>query len=536
MTAGTFDINIAAIGADGEPVTGAKLQVKFGSGRTSIMDDAGDQIVFPHPSSQRPTGISLPYTLTLETDKASGEGNSTAVSYEITLTTPSGTIRSGEFAALPAGSSVSLDDIVPDFAGIVTDSTAVRAENAATAAEASEVSAAAHDISAEGWADAASSSAADSDSSADLSEAARVEAEAFATGFSAGTATALAPGASPTLAITGPAGSKVLDLGIPAGAANDPGVEALIKNTGGVGPLTSAALKAAFVPVPGTGVVGKDAQFTAVKTTSDGSNIGFVKTTGTGDSGTRMYVLPVATPTTGVGGVLKIFADPFHLDTSVYRDLGLYFSVDQKGDTGSQGNGVFYINSKAAVGSIHADKNCDIAVTFQDGAQYAQRNQYLPAAVYGGVDRAILVAGPLPSRSAAAATLAALEVQGDIAFDDKTTTAGGGFPGRSIRWWGASSMNSAVSFNQTDLTVKVSGKQALKLKSSGGVVLGDTASQLAANATSGFVQIPTIAGAPTASVLSSLEAYHVALCYDPVTHKLWIGEGNSLAWKSVTFA
>lgn len=48
-------------------------------------------------------------------------------------------------------------------------------------------------------------------------------AQQWATGFSAGTATPLAAGAAPTLAINGPAGAKVLDLGIPAGAKGDPG-------------------------------------------------------------------------------------------------------------------------------------------------------------------------------------------------------------------------------------------------------------------------------------------------------------------------
>lgn len=335
-------------------------------------------------------------------------------------------------------------------------------------------------------------------------------------------------------AIDAPAGAYIAEMtalrdetaDISGISTSDDVVSNLVKNTGGVGPKTIAALNAAFVMPPGAGATGHEVQFTAVKTVTDGSNVGFVKSTGTGDNGTRVYVLPPATPTSGAGGVLKIFADPFHLDTSVYRDLGLYFSADQKGDTGSQGNGMFFINSKAAVGSIHDGKNCDIAVTFQDGDQYAARFQFLPAAAFGGSDRAILIAGKLASRSGAAATNAALEVQGDIAFDDKTTTAQGGFPGRSIRWWGTSSMNHAVSFNQADLTIKISAKQALKLKPAGGVVLGDTSAEIAASATTGHLEIPTVATAPTGAFTP--ETGHAGIVFCRADNKLYVRVGG--AW------
>jgi hypothetical protein len=98
---------------------------------------------------------------------------------------------------------------------------------------------------AEGFAEAALDSAANADSSADLAAAAREEAEEFALGFTAGDATALAPGATPTLDITGPAGARVLDLGIPAGVADDASMEAVRAN-----PATAFAqgLSATYAP------------------------------------------------------------------------------------------------------------------------------------------------------------------------------------------------------------------------------------------------------------------------------------------------
>lgn len=76
-------------------------------------------------------------------------------------------------------------------------------------------------------------------------ETARDDAEAFALGFGPGTATTLAPGATPTLDITGPPGAKVLDLGIPAAVADDASMEAVRAN-----PATAFAqgLSATYAP------------------------------------------------------------------------------------------------------------------------------------------------------------------------------------------------------------------------------------------------------------------------------------------------
>jgi hypothetical protein len=296
------------------------------------------------------------------------------------------------------------------------------------------------------------------------------------------------------------------------------------------------ALNAAYAPQPGAGVVGKNVQFEGVKTISDdGSNVGFVKNTGTGDKATRVYIMPAGDVTTGPGGVMKIFADPFWRDPThneAYRDFGLYFAADQNGDTGSQGSGVFYLNSKQG-GTIGtwAGKNPDIAVTFQDGAQYAARFVYLPSSVYGGATRAIMILGPAASRSAAAAVKAVLEAQGDIAFDDLTTTAQGSQAGRAIRWWGASSMNNLIQFNQLDLTMKVAGKQPLKLKPAGGIVLGDTTAEIATTATTGHVELPTVNGTPTGNFTA--ETGHAGIVLDRSSKTLFAKIPGNSSWDAV---
>lgn len=102
------------------------------------------------------------------------------------------------------------------------------------------------------------------------------------------------------------------------------------------------------------------------------SFFGFVNKAYLADNGTRIYLLPRAAVTSGVGGVLKIFGDPYHLDSSTYRDLGVYFHQNQLGDTGYNGQGCFFINVKVA-GAAYANKHPDIVFSFQDGAQSAGR-------------------------------------------------------------------------------------------------------------------------------------------------------------------
>jgi len=279
--------------------------------------------------------------------------------------------------------------------------------------------------------------------------------------------------------------------------------------------------------------VGKDVQFAGVRTSStDGSDIGFRKTTGTGDSGTRVYIMPSAQVASGVGGAIKIFGDPFWSDPTFalsYRDFGLYFSADQVGDTGSQGTGVFWINSKqGGTDGLFAGKNPDMGFSFQDGATTAGRWQYLPLAVYGGTTRAMLVIGPTASKSASTAVNARLEVQGDIVLDNLTTTANGANPGNKINWWGAASINNFIQFNQVDLTVKVEGKVALKLKAAGGVMLGDNSAEIAAAATTGHLQIPSVPTAPTGNFTA--ETGHVGLCFCRADSKLYAKVPGSTTW------
>lgn len=95
------------------------------------------------------------------------------------------------------------------------------------------------------------------------------------------------------------------------------------------------------------------------------SYIALVNYAYTDDNGTRFYICPKAEVTTGTGGAIKIFADPYHLGGSDYRDFGLYFSSDQNGDTGANGTGVNWINVKT--NGKHYQKYPDIAFGFQDG-------------------------------------------------------------------------------------------------------------------------------------------------------------------------
>jgi hypothetical protein len=114
---------------------------------------------------------------------------------------------------------------------------------------------------------------------------------------------------------------------------------------------------------------------------SEASYVGFLNLDWGADNATRMYLLAKAAVTTGVGGALKIFGDPYHVLNTAYRDLGIYFSADQGGDDGYNAKGCFWINSKTGHNNggtdTYADKNCDIGISFQDGAVVAGRWVYI---------------------------------------------------------------------------------------------------------------------------------------------------------------
>lgn len=102
------------------------------------------------------------------------------------------------------------------------------------------------------------------------------------------------------------------------------------------------------------------------------SYVGFVNTGFMGDNGTRLYILPKGPVTNGTGGCLKIFADDYQNDAD-YRDLGIYFSANQNGDTGYNNTGVDWINVKVLDNGQYAGKHPDLGFSFQDGHVVAGR-------------------------------------------------------------------------------------------------------------------------------------------------------------------
>lgn len=141
------------------------------------------------------------------------------------------------------------------------------------------------------------------------------------------------------------------------------------------------------------------------------SYIGIVNEQYFNDNGTRFYILPRNKVTTGLGGAIKIFADPYHLQDSTnydFRDLGIYFYQDQMGDEGTNGTGVFWINSKS-YGPSYNGKSPDIGFSFQDGASVAARMSYQNGS-------SLLTVGEgLPQIHKTSPTTK-LEMHGDIAF------------------------------------------------------------------------------------------------------------------------
>ena len=147
------------------------------------------------------------------------------------------------------------------------------------------------------------------------------------------------------------------------------------------------------------------------------SYIGVVNNDYLRDDGSRFYILPKATVTTGTGGALKIFGDPYHLiqdrEHPKYRDMGLYFSADQQGDTGYYGNGAFWMNSKVA-GEGYLSQNPDLGFCFQDGQVIGGR--WIMVNMDNST-KGVLIIGP-DNKPIVAATVSGknvrVEVQGDI--------------------------------------------------------------------------------------------------------------------------
>lgn len=246
------------------------------------------------------------------------------------------------------------------------------------------------------------------------------------------------------------------------------------------------------------------------------------KTVAATDDATRFALLPKNSITTGNGPVFKLFADRFDLDQANYRDLGIYFSGDQLGDTGHNGEGVFWINSKSA-GTHLATGNVDIGIGFQDGVSVAAKFFKLSAgpthtvAVMGNGDP--VVSGLRPT--------VRLEVHGDIGFDN----SGAASP-RAIFWFDAASVTAnKLAFSQTSMDVTINSALGLKVKPGGSVQLGHEF-VLPLASTAGFVEVPSMAGTPT-GVPAGLGAYKVPMVFDTAAFKLWARFGST--WKSVTF-
>lgn len=138
--------------------------------------------------------------------------------------------------------------------------------------------------------------------------------------------------------------------------------------------------------------------------TNMASWLGLVNTKFT-DNATRFYLLAKEKVTTGVGGCLKIFADPYHLG-GAYRDLGIYFHADQNGDKGYYKNGVFWLNGKVLEGSEYEGKNPDIGFSFQDGKHIGSRY------VCFASGKVVKVVGADVPKSHASGIHSVLEVQG----------------------------------------------------------------------------------------------------------------------------
>lgn len=242
-----------------------------------------------------------------------------------------------------------------------------------------------------------------------------------------------------------------------------------------------------------------------------------------GDNATRVYIVPKASVTSGAGGVLKIFGDDYSTDQTNYRDFGLYFSQDQNGETGTRGDGCFYLNVKT--NGTKAGVLPDLVISMQDGVGVIGR---ACSPIVGGVSKYTLVVGPGQPEHAKKRALV-MEVQGDVGFD--------GAADRAIYWetTGGTSSN-VLAFERTaangNLRLKLGGSQKALFTGSGDLVLGDNSAAMGVASTVGFLHMRSIAGTPTGT--PTLYAGAVPFAVDPAGSKLWAYVGG--AWKSVTFA
>jgi len=146
------------------------------------------------------------------------------------------------------------------------------------------------------------------------------------------------------------------------------------------------------------------------------------------DDGTRLYIMPTDVVTTGTGGALKIFGDPYHIDDQNYRDLGIYFSQNQSGESGNYGNGVFWINSKT--NGSYAGSNPPIGFSFQDGTYRAGYYVLAPHATLGKYT--IHVVGYSHSEAVNSGRRTRQFINGDTVFQGRTALSGSAVEG--IRW------------------------------------------------------------------------------------------------------
>jgi hypothetical protein len=242
-----------------------------------------------------------------------------------------------------------------------------------------------------------------------------------------------------------------------------------------------------------------------------------------GDNATRIYIVPKASVTSGVGGALKIFGDDYSTDQTNYRDFGLYFSQNQNGETGTRGDGCFYLNIKT--NGTKAGLLPDLVFSMQDGTGIIGR---ACSPIVSGQSKYTMVIGPGKPEHAAKRALV-LEVQGDIGFD--------GAADRSIYWETTGGVSSNVlAFERTasngNLRLKLGGSQKATFSGSGDLILGDNAADMAAASTVGFLHIRTTNGTPTGVPVEYAGAAPVLV--DRAGSKLWTYIGG--AWKSVTFA
>lgn len=240
------------------------------------------------------------------------------------------------------------------------------------------------------------------------------------------------------------------------------------------------------------------------------------------DDGTRIYVIPRGKVTSSVGGTIKLFGDPF-FDNGPYRDLGLYFSQDQNGDTGNHSTGVFWINSKVGTalgsssGGEYSGKNPDIGFSFQDSV-VGGRFSYL------GPANPVFVVGSGAANVSKRHATVRLEMQGDLAFQGAN---------RVIRWESVTSTiaDNAMVLEAGQLRIEIQGTNQLAVKQTGSLVMGG-GTNLATTATDGFLYMRAMAGTPTGA--PTAWAGSIPMVVDGSGSKLWARIAG--VWKSVTFA